>query len=173
MSHKLVTLLLATADATIAANQSLSTSFGDTTVFEHCAGQLYRAINAPHYVAHAPNSLLPHCIQGIVIKSDLAEQGLALLLAEGVSRISTTKAEQIYLALPHQVELTAVDHQQLLMRHMRTTKAVCTVTDGKVGLPAIFPRTDFNKLLMLKNDSELMALLCQLPPEQQLQLGGG
>ena len=102
--------------------------------------------------------LLRHTPAAVVVNRDWAE-GMGSSVRMGVARVPAT-ADAVLLMLADQPAVTAEDLRRLVGTWRRQTRCIVAAHyDGTTGVPAIFPREDFNALAALRGDTGARALL--------------
>ncbi len=102
------------------------------------------------------------CGAGIVVNPDW-EQGIAGSIQAGILAVTeaATPPEAVMLLVCDQPRLTAAHLQELIAAWQQAPEPsiLASLYDGLAGIPAIFPASQFRRLLALKGDSGARALL--------------
>ena len=89
------------------------------------------------------------------------ECGLGCSIAEGIRALSED-CEMVLILLADQILVSAEMLRVLLSKfHAETDKIICSGYNGTMGVPAIFPRSFFVKLMSLHGDSGAKEMLKQ------------
>ena len=120
------------------------------------AGQAVTVVLGANAADLAP--LLRHTPAAVIVNRDWAE-GMGSSVRAGVSRVPAT-ADAVLLMLADQPAVTAEDLRRLVGTWRRQPQCIVAAHyDGITGVPAVFPREDFQALAALRGDAGARALL--------------
>nr|WP_281497707.1 nucleotidyltransferase family protein [Ferrimonas balearica] len=97
------------------------------------------------------------------------EQGLGHSIAAGVSAVAGD-TQAVMVALADQAAVNEHDYCALVDRYLTDGQPVCARYDGHLGVPAIFPRCLYSRLMMTNGDRGARMWLSALPRLHKLDM---
>lgn len=128
------------------------------------------SLPAASHLAVASNPKVAHCLQAVGFRTQMPQTsgGLSHSLRAGIAAAESSGASHCLLALGDMPCLTRADFLRLLA--LKGTRAAAMRTDGLAMPPALFPRSDFAKLLDLTGDQGARGLLQNLTADRYVAL---
>ncbi len=162
----------------MAAGQS--TRFGDNKLLTLVGGQplIQRSLNALRAVldnqilvvlGHDAERLIPLLGNTPYLIAPDYQQGLGHSIAAGVAAL-TAETHAVLIALADQAAVTEQDYCTLVDHYLTDGHPVCARYNNHLGVPALFPRVLFSRLMMPCGDKGARVWLAALPGLHKVEM---